>query len=102
MARNVFKLRGSLLMAKRIINLIISMLVISFDWLWVVMCRLVGLKRRKKCIVLAYHSVTHSQRQRVASQMDVLVRNAVPVGADIDNFPTEGENFASVTFDDGF
>lgn len=89
-------------MPKRIINLTISLFVRACDWLRDRLSRLVGRKARKKCIVLAYHSVTDDQRSKFASQMDVLVRNAEPVRADIAACPVQGEHYAAVTFDDGF
>lgn len=89
-------------MLKRIINLVISLLVGVWDWLGGQLRRLLGWKPRKKCIVLAYHSVTDAQRARFASQMDVLIRNAAPVRADVDACPVQGERYAAVTFDDGF
>jgi peptidoglycan/xylan/chitin deacetylase (PgdA/CDA1 family) len=89
-------------MSKRIINLTISLFVGVCDWLRDRGSRLVGRKPRKKCIVLAYHSVSDAQRSQFASQMDVLVRNAEPVRADIDECPVQGERYAVVTFDDGF
>lgn len=89
-------------MAKRIINLTVSILVGICDWLRDGGSRLVGRKPRKKCIVLAYHSVSDVQRAQFASQMDVLVRIAEPVRADMDSFPAQGERYAAVTFDDGF
>lgn len=89
-------------MPKRIINLTISMLVGVCDWLRDRSSLLVGRKPQKKCVVLAYHSVPDAQRSRFASQMDVLIRNAEPVRADIDACPVQGERYAVVTFDDGF
>jgi len=89
-------------MPKRIINLTISLFVGVWDWLGDQLSRLVGRKARKRAIVLAYHSVTDEQRSKFASQMDVLIRNAEPVRADIDACPVQGERYAAVTFDDGF
>jgi peptidoglycan/xylan/chitin deacetylase (PgdA/CDA1 family) len=89
-------------MAKRIINLAISMLVAVYDWLQARARMIAGRKPRKKCIVLAYHSVSDTQRAQFASQMDMLIQNAEPVRAGINALPTNGENYACVTFDDGF
>ena len=89
-------------MPKRIINLTISLFVGVCDWLGDQLSRAVGRKKRKRSIVLAYHSVTDEQRPKFASQMDVLIRNAEPVRADIDACPVQGERYAAVTFDDGF
>jgi peptidoglycan/xylan/chitin deacetylase (PgdA/CDA1 family) len=89
-------------MPKRIINLTISLFVGVWDWVGDQLRRLAGRTPRKKCVVLAYHSVTDAQRSQFASQMDALVRNAVPVRADIEVCPDKGERHAAVTFDDGF
>jgi peptidoglycan/xylan/chitin deacetylase (PgdA/CDA1 family) len=89
-------------MPKRIINLTISMLVGVCDWLRDRVSVLLGRKTQEKCVVLAYHSVTDAQRSQFASQMDMLIRNAEPVRADIDACPVQGKRYAVVTFDDGF
>jgi peptidoglycan/xylan/chitin deacetylase (PgdA/CDA1 family) len=88
-------------MPKRIVNLTISLLVGGWDCVGDQLRRLAGRAPRKKCVVLAYHSVTDAQRSKFASQMDVLIRNAKPVGAGVEVCP-EGERYAAVTFDDGF
>ncbi len=89
-------------MSKRMINLAISILVGMCDWLRDQMSRLIGKKPRKRCMVLAYHSVSDAQRTEFANQMDVLIRSAQPVRADITAWPSQGDRFAAVTFDDGF
>ncbi len=89
-------------MPKRLINLTISTLVGASDWLRDRVSVLVGRKPRKRCVVLAYHSVTDAQRSQFASQMDVLVRKAQPLRADVDECPPQRERYAVVTFDDGF
>jgi peptidoglycan/xylan/chitin deacetylase (PgdA/CDA1 family) len=89
-------------MAKRILNLTISMAVALWDWLLLGATRLTRGKPRKKCIVLAYHSVSDSQRQQFAWQMEEVIRRAKPVRADMEALPTDGDRYACVTFDDGF
>ena len=89
-------------MPKRIINLTISLFVGLWDWFEDQLCRLAGRTPRPKCVVLAYHSVTDAQRSQFALQMDVLIRNAEPVRADVEVCPDTGKRFAAVTFDDGF
>jgi peptidoglycan/xylan/chitin deacetylase (PgdA/CDA1 family) len=78
------------------------MLVALWDRVHASMYRLTGRRPRKKCIVLAYHSVSDSQRDQFASQMDELIRYAKPVRADLDTLPADGDRYACVTFDDGF
>lgn len=89
-------------MAKRILNLAISMLVALWDRLRAGMTRLTGRRPVKRCVVLAYHSVSDSQREQFASQMDEVIRRAKPVRADLDALPADGDRYACVTFDDGF
>lgn len=89
-------------MAKRILNLTISMVVGLYDGLRDGANRLVGRKPPKRCVVLAYHSVTDEQRAQFASQMDQLLLKAEPIRADVDACPVQGERYAAVTFDDGF
>lgn len=58
--------------------------------------------KKARCVVLYYHSVPVGQRQRFARQMDILLRWAKPVRADITDPLPAGQNYAAVTFDDGF
>jgi peptidoglycan/xylan/chitin deacetylase (PgdA/CDA1 family) len=88
-------------MAKRIINLAVSLFVAAWDTVREITRRLVGVSAPSRCVVLVYHSVTPKQKTRFAAQMDTLLRHAKPVSADIENLPLTGENFAAVSFDDG-
>ncbi len=89
-------------MPKRIVNLTISLLVRGWDWVGDQLTCLAGRTPRTECVVLAYHSVTDTQRSKFASQMNVLMRNAVPVRADVEVCPDQSKRYAAVTFDDGF
>jgi len=87
-------------MLKRLINLGVSVLVGVADWLKNTFSRLVG-RRPRRCVVLAYHSVTAEQRAQFARQLDVLVRQVTPIRADIQAPPVQGGHYAVITFDDG-
>jgi peptidoglycan/xylan/chitin deacetylase (PgdA/CDA1 family) len=89
-------------MAKRIFNLMVSLLVRWGDGLRDGISRLFGQTPRARCVVLAYHSVTSGEREAFARQMDVLLAAARPVAAGVDCLPEEGGRYAAVTFDDGF
>ena len=53
-------------------------------------------------MILAYHSVSNAERSKFAGQMDVLLRIAKPIPADLNMLPADGGAYAAVTFDDGF
>lgn len=89
-------------MMKRVLNLIISLLFAVGDWLRSRVYRLLGEEPTSRCIVLAYHSVSAAERAKFARQMDVLLRNAKPIPAELRALPTDGAAYAAVTFDDGF
>ena len=63
---------------------------------------LFGKKRRHSCVVLYYHSVPGSRRERFAKQLDMLVRHAQPISLDDKITLQSGIRYAAVTFDDGF
>jgi peptidoglycan/xylan/chitin deacetylase (PgdA/CDA1 family) len=85
----------------RIVNLIVSLFVATIDSLRSLIDRLTGRPRRKTCVVFLYHSVHREQRARFARQLDVILRHARPVSADIDVLPDENRRYAAITFDDG-
>jgi peptidoglycan/xylan/chitin deacetylase (PgdA/CDA1 family) len=89
-------------MVKRLLNLVISMLLAVSDWVKDRVSRLLGQTPTSKCVVLAYHSVSTAERPKFAQQMDVLLRNAKPVPAELAELPADGSAYAAVTFDDGF
>lgn len=88
-------------MAKRLVNLCISFLVGALDWVWRRVGRSLGRLEHGRCVVLAFHSVTAGERSRFGRQMDLLLRRAKPVRADIRVLPCQGGRYAAVTFDDG-
>lgn len=88
-------------MVKRVFNLLVSCLLTCLDRIVNVAGRLVGIKPRARCVVLAYHAVSSEERSPFAWQMDVLVKNAKPVPAGIANLPADSGKYAAVTFDDG-
>ena len=89
-------------MVKRLLNLAISSLFAVGDWVITRVRRLLGQAPASRCIVLAYHSVSAGERSSFARQMDVLLRLAKPVPADLGVLPSDGAAYAAVTFDDGF
>lgn len=89
-------------MVKRTLNLFISIMVRTWDLLAEGAGLLVGRSPRARCVVLAYHAVTPAERSRFGAQMDILLRFAKPVPADVSSLPAGGGKYAAVTFDDGF
>jgi peptidoglycan/xylan/chitin deacetylase (PgdA/CDA1 family) len=87
--------------SNRIVNLTISLLVATADFLGYLFAKLIRRHPRKKCVIFVYHSVSRSQRSRFADQMDVLVRHARPVPADIPTLSGDANHYAAITFDDG-
>src|ERR1700691_987835 len=86
-------------MIKRIFNLSLSLCVGTWDFISGAIGRLLGHRAPSRCTVLAYHSVTPTQRSRFAHQMDILRSSVKPVGADIEHLPEQGGKYAAVTFD---
>jgi peptidoglycan/xylan/chitin deacetylase (PgdA/CDA1 family) len=79
-----------------IISLLISLVVRAVD----VISGLFG-RRPTRGVVLFYHSVKAEDRARFAKQMDLLLRKAKPVRADIDRLPATAGTYVALTFDDG-
>lgn len=53
-------------------------------------------------VILTYHSVKSEQRERFEKQMDMILKKSYPVFADIEGPLDKGQNYAAITFDDGF
>jgi peptidoglycan/xylan/chitin deacetylase (PgdA/CDA1 family) len=87
---------------KRLIKLFISLLVRLWDVALTAVLRLFGHQPGPACVALYYHAITAAQRARFARQMDLLVRLAKPISADLPALPTSGVRYCAVTFDDGF
>ena len=88
--------------AKRLIKLQISLIVFATSCFWDVMRRIAGRLTTCQCVVFYYHSLPTEQRGRFAHQMDLLVRWAQPIPADIRTPLLPNKRYAAVTFDDGF
>jgi peptidoglycan/xylan/chitin deacetylase (PgdA/CDA1 family) len=89
-------------MLKRIANLAGSLAVWTADGLSENLCRLVGQPLPRRCVVLAYHSVPAGQRALFVQQMEMLLRQAKIVHADIEALPEQGGHYVAITFDDGY
>ena len=89
-------------MLRRLINLAGSMVVWTADWLGEHVSRLFARPQPSKCMVLAYHSVPAEQRSLFIRQMDLLLRQAKVVHADVEGLPEPGKRYAVITFDDGY
>ena len=87
---------------KRCIKLVISLAFAAGSGAVAVVRRLAGRRSGATCTVLYYHDIEPEDGARFARQMDVLVRMARPVQADIAALPASSGRFAAVTFDDGF
>ena len=88
-------------MLKRVFNLCVSLGVTTVDRIGDAGGRLIGIEPRSRCVVLAYHAVSPEERSSFAWQMDVLIKKAKPLHADIDQLPDRSGHYAMVTFDDG-
>jgi peptidoglycan/xylan/chitin deacetylase (PgdA/CDA1 family) len=89
-------------MTKRLIKLLISILVYSFDCLNEMIKLIAGLKRSSTCMILYYHVIKPEQRKRFSKQMDELLKAATPTFADRLTLHGDGHKYAAVTFDDGY
>jgi peptidoglycan/xylan/chitin deacetylase (PgdA/CDA1 family) len=89
-------------MLKRLINLAGSLVVWTADNFNDNVYRLLGRAPRARCVVLAYHSVPAEQRSLFVEQMEMLLRQAKIVHADIEFLPEQGGHYVAITFDDGY
>jgi peptidoglycan/xylan/chitin deacetylase (PgdA/CDA1 family) len=85
----------------RILNLLISSVVAAADSLWRTFVRLWGVTPESTCVVLYYHDVPSSARQRFAHQLDMMSRIAEPIRLDRLETLQSGHRYVAVTFDDG-
>ena len=86
---------------KRIVKLVISMIVFSFDSVMRICLAMLGKTRSARCVILYYHSVRPEERTRFARQLDKILRLAKPIWADRPGIIGDGHHVA-VTFDDGY
>lgn len=87
---------------KRIIKLIISVFFFFWDE---AICFFLGLsnrKRKRRCVVLYYHSVSSDDLNRFARQLDLMCKLAKPIWSDRPEMMKENHNYFALTFDDGF
>ena len=87
---------------KRLIKLLISLAVRGWDIGRTSVLRVARLEPPSVCVVLYYHGVGATQRERFARQMDELLRLSKPIRADLRGAPDGGQCYCAVTFDDGF
>jgi peptidoglycan/xylan/chitin deacetylase (PgdA/CDA1 family) len=87
---------------KRIIKFIISLLVYGCDVFRATLSCLAGRRPPPTRVVLYYHGVDRSERERFARQMDELVRFTQPIRADVQPSLNGESHYCAVTFDDGF
>jgi peptidoglycan/xylan/chitin deacetylase (PgdA/CDA1 family) len=85
----------------RIFNLVVSLLVAAVDFLRDQFARFFGRPPRKMCVVFAYHAVRPEQKAAFARQMEMIVRHARPIAADLAVLPDEHADYVAITFDDG-
>lgn len=86
----------------RLIKLAISLLVYVASFCRDQVRLLRGRANKPCCVVLYYHIVESHQRQRFASQMDMLLRWCRPVSLDKHHKLENDVRYAAVTFDDAF
>jgi peptidoglycan/xylan/chitin deacetylase (PgdA/CDA1 family) len=87
---------------KRILKLSISLAYFVAGGVWNRLGRLFGRRDDAACTIFYYHAVPLEQRKQFARQMDLLLRYARPVPADLMEALAAGQRYAGVTFDDGF
>lgn len=86
----------------RIFKLLISFSFWCVTGSWSQLKRLFGRKSKGTCTVLYYHAIPPSQREDFAQQMDLLLKCAKPVRADLTDPLNAGSHSTVVTFDDGY
>lgn len=60
-----------------------------------------GRQPAARCVVLAYHSVSESERPKFAHQMDLVIRHSIPIHSGARQLPGACGRYTAVTFDDG-
>ena len=89
-------------MLKRCAKLSISLAFLALTRLADQLAGLFGRPKEARCVILYYHAIPASHRGRFARQMDALLRWTRPIRADNTEPLRPGQNYAAVTFDDGF
>jgi peptidoglycan/xylan/chitin deacetylase (PgdA/CDA1 family) len=85
----------------RIIKLIISLLVFTYDYItgWL---RSLFNENMTSCVILYYHTVYTKSKEAFEQQMDDLLRWTKPIALNEINLLKPGGRYCAVTFDDGF
>jgi peptidoglycan/xylan/chitin deacetylase (PgdA/CDA1 family) len=86
---------------KRVTKLCISAAVFFCTLVADTIRRIGGGKPAATCVILGYHAVSAECRGLFARQMDVLLRQAIPISADKRGPLLPGRHYVAVTFDDG-
>lgn len=86
----------------RVLKLLISLVAFAITEVWVALGQLIGKSRAADCIIVYYHCILPQHRLRFAKQMDMLLRNAMPISVGDSEPLMAGRRYAGVTFDDGF
>jgi peptidoglycan/xylan/chitin deacetylase (PgdA/CDA1 family) len=89
------------LLVKRIVKLLISLLVRTWDIISGGFLRLTGRRTSPSCVVLYYHAIRSEERRGFAKQMDTLLDLARPWRLDGQIEQPNGRHVA-VTFDDAY
>lgn len=87
---------------KRKIKLLVSILVHIHDLSRAALLRALGRNPPPRCVVLYYHAVPAQHRALFARQMDLLLQLTRPLPSDPTARLEPGQQYAVVTFDDGF
>jgi peptidoglycan/xylan/chitin deacetylase (PgdA/CDA1 family) len=88
--------------SKRFAKLLISLGFFCAVMLWNLLRRLCGKKDVGSRVVLYYHSIPPESRPAFARQLDIIVRWAKPIPADVKSQLNGASHYVAVTFDDGF
>jgi len=85
-------------LVKQLVRIFVGNSLLAVDWAQ----RLAGLEVPGTCVVLCYHAIRKSDRDRFARQMDLLVRWTTPVAAGFQGHLSPGLRYAAVTIDDAY
>lgn len=89
-------------MILRLTKILISLILLGWDFTRESICRLFGKRSPAKFVILYYHSVDKEQVERFARQLDVIRKSAQIISADKSSPPEKGKRYVAITFDDGF
>jgi peptidoglycan/xylan/chitin deacetylase (PgdA/CDA1 family) len=89
-------------MVRRLIRLAVSLAVYAGDAMVGAVRLLLGKPAAGTGVVIYYHEIMDADRQRLAVQLDALLRQARPVSALIPATFQAGERYVAVTVDDAF